>query len=80
MTKYDFLIFRLLRLKTPFQVEQHDAYKLGPPLEPINLGIEEPKPGDIAITAVHTCTELKLDILYIAKLPGLGSDRVPPAC
>ena len=58
MTKYDFLIFRLLRLKTLFQVEQHDAYELGPPLEPINLGIEEPKPGDIAITAVHTCTGL----------------------
>ena len=36
-----------------FQVHEDPAYEMGFPIEPINLGIEEPKPGDVAITAAH---------------------------
>ena len=36
-----------------FQVHEDPAYEMGIPLEPIKLGIEEPKPGDVAITAAH---------------------------
>ena len=35
------------------QVDQDDAYKMGAPLVSINLAIEEPKLGDVAITAAH---------------------------
>ena len=28
-------------------------YKMGAPLQPINLAIEEPKPGDLAVTAAR---------------------------
>ena len=34
-------------------MDQDPAYKMGAPLVSINLGIEEPKKGDIAITAAH---------------------------
>ena len=37
----------------PFQVQQHPDYSMGVPLKPIKLGIEEPKPGDLAVTAAH---------------------------
>ena len=36
-----------------FQVEENEAYEMGVPLKPINLGVEQPKPGDVAITAAH---------------------------
>ena len=32
---------------------------MGAPLIPINLGTEEPKPGDIAITMVHRVSQKK---------------------
>ena len=35
------------------QVQQHPDYNLGVPLKPINLGSEEPKPGDLVVTAAH---------------------------
>ena len=41
------------------QVEEHNAYKMGAPLIPINLGTEEPKPGDIAITMVLRVSQKK---------------------
>ena len=41
------------RLSTLLQVDQDDAYKMGAPLVSINLGTEEPKLGDVAITAAH---------------------------
>ena len=41
------------RLSTLLQVDQDDAYKMGTPLVSINLGTEEPKLGDVAITAAH---------------------------
>ena len=34
-------------------MHEDPAYEMGIPLEPIKLGIEEPKPGDVAITAAH---------------------------
>ena len=40
-------------LRDSFQVHEDPAYEMGFPIEPINLGIEEPKPGDVAITAAH---------------------------
>ena len=35
------------------QVHEDPAYEMGFPIELINLGIDEPKPGDVAITAAH---------------------------
>ena len=40
-------------LRDSFQVHKDPAYEMGFPIEPINLGIEVPKPGDVAITAAH---------------------------
>ena len=34
------------------QVKEHPDYKKGPPLKHLNIGIEKPKPGDVAVTAV----------------------------
>ena len=34
-------------------MQQHADYSMGAPLKPIKLGIEEPKPGDLAVTAAH---------------------------
>ena len=45
--------------KINIQVEEHTAYKIGAPLIPINLGTEEPKPGDIAITMVLRVSQKK---------------------
>ena len=33
------------------KVEEHEDYKLGPPLFPIKLATEEAKPGDSVVTA-----------------------------
>ena len=33
------------------RVEEHKDYKLGPPLYPIKLATEGPRPGDIVLTA-----------------------------
>ena len=46
--------------KLNIQVEEHTAYKMGAPLIPINLGTEEPKPGDITITMVLRVSQKKL--------------------
>ena len=40
-------------LRDSFQVEENEDYAMGVPLKPINLGVEQPKPGDVAITAAH---------------------------
>ena len=40
-------------LRDLFQVEEDEAYKMGAPLKSINLGVEQPQPGDVAITAGH---------------------------
>ena len=33
-------------------MQEHPDYKKGPPLKHLNIAIEEPKPGDVAVTAV----------------------------
>ena len=33
-------------------MHEHLDYKKGPPLKHLNIAIEEPKPGDVAVTAV----------------------------
>ena len=40
-------------LRDSFQVEENEDYAMGVPLKSINLGVEQPKPGDVAITAAH---------------------------
>ena len=40
-------------LRDSFQVEENEDYAMGAPLKSINLGVEQPKPGDVAITAAH---------------------------
>ena len=40
-------------LRDLFQVEENEDYAMGVPLKSINLGVEQPKPGDVAITAAH---------------------------
>ena len=34
-------------------MQQHPDYNMGVPLKPIKLAIEEPKPGDLVVTAAH---------------------------
>ena len=34
-------------------MQQHPDYNMGVPLKHINLAIEEPKPGDLAVTAAR---------------------------
>ena len=40
-------------MRDSFQVEENEDYAMGVPLKSINLGVEQPKPGDVAITAAH---------------------------
>ena len=40
-------------LRDLFQVEENEDYAMGAPLKPINLGVEQPQPGNVAITAAH---------------------------
>ena len=34
-------------------MDEHKDYNMGAPLIPIDLGMEEPKKGDLAVTAVE---------------------------
>ena len=47
------MIFDILKDSALVQVHEHPDYAMGAPLEPINIGIEEPKQGDIATTVAH---------------------------
>ena len=40
-------------LRDSFQVEENEDYAMGVPLKSINLGVEQPQPGNVAITAAH---------------------------
>ena len=51
-------------------MDQDPAYKMGAPLVSINLGIEEPKIGDIAITAAHRAKRGIFSHKRINKLGG----------
>lgn len=53
------------------QVQEHPDYKKGAPLKHLNLAIEEPKPGDTAITAVSFATLLIMVAKNIFKGWGL---------
>ena len=58
-------------------MQEHPDYEKGAPLKHLNLAIEEPKPGDIAVTAV-SFLKFSNPVNYGSQkyLLGLGSDWV----
>ena len=60
-------------------MQEHPDYEKGAPLKHLNLANEEPKPGDIAVTAV-SFGRFKFLYIMIAQTysQGLGTDWVQP--
>ena len=58
-------------------MQEHPDYEKGAPLKHLNLAIEEPKPGDKAVTAVKK-SNISNPLNYGCQkyLQGLGADWV----